>query len=333
MINTKGSEKAGILLKDALRQNNNEQMGLDLRDINSGSKEQKIKRIAVQFEEMMINTLLKEAFKESGDKDQEEGALGALTGGNKTYKDIRTMFLSQFVADSGGLGYRAQIEEQLRLNYFRDDENVFESIPKDKNNSPLPLNTVKTLNGIPLVLPNAQAPAPPPTSPDTITPPPSTETAAPPAAQTQPPQPPKTPTGPFETVAPVSATVSSGYGWRKDPIDGKTRFHAGMDFAVPPHTPVKSFMQGEVTYSGWQKGYGRIIEVTHPNGYVTRYGHNAQLMVNKGDRVEAGKIIALSGSSGRSTGPHLHFEIRKGNFSLDPARIINHTGGEFLARK
>jgi murein DD-endopeptidase MepM/ murein hydrolase activator NlpD len=82
-------------------------------------------------------------------------------------------------------------------------------------------------------------------------------------------------------------------------------------------------MEGEVTFSGWEKGYGNMVEIKHPNGMISRYGHNAELKVKEGDYVDSGAVIALSGSSGRSTGPHLHFELRKGEFSLNPVKMID----------
>ena len=81
-------------------------------------------------------------------------------------------------------------------------------------------------------------------------------------------------------------------------------------------------MDGEVIFSGWKKGYGNLIEIKHPDGYVSKYGHNEKLLVKKGDKVTSGNTISLSGSSGRSTGPHLHFEVSKNNIAIDPAKIL-----------
>lgn len=289
MIDLKGSENINQLLAKTVRDTGVENMGIDLRDIGgSGTKEEKVKRIAMQFEEMLVNTLLKEAFKE--EKTDEESELMALSSGS--YKDIRMMFLSQYIADNGGLGYRQVIEEQI-LDRYRQNETTAKK-GDGESASPLPLSTVRTVPTLPTLRKGEPEPG--------------------------------------NTADPVTAPVSSDYGWRKDPIDGKTRFHAGIDFEVPPHTPVKSFMDGEVTYSGWEKGYGYLVEIEHPDGYTTRYGHNAKLMVKEGDRVKAGDIISLSGSTGRSTGPHLHFEVRKGEFSLDPAKFMGPENREMLAK-
>lgn len=288
------------LLTQVVKNNDVENLGLDIRSIQSGKGDKKaqFKRLAVQFEEMLINTLLKEAFKEHKDDDDEGGM--PLMAGSGTYKDLRTMYLSQYFADNGGLGYSKIIEEQLTQKYNELQGGDGEKSEK-KEQEPFSLDTVKTVPA--RIYPAGKKLQESPTPPDDA---------------------------PLKVSDPVSGPVSSNYGWRKDPIDGRSRFHAGIDFEVPPHTPVKSFMEGTVTFSGWQKGYGYLVEVQHPNGMTTRYGHNAELTVKEGDHVESGATIALSGSSGRSTGPHLHFEVRKGDFSLDPRRFLQK---EYLARK
>jgi murein DD-endopeptidase MepM/ murein hydrolase activator NlpD len=297
MISLKGPQDVKQLISGTIRDSGIENTGIDLRGIGTGSKEQNIKRIALQFEEMLINTLLKEAFKDDEKDDDNEDELPLSSG---SYKDIRTMFLSQYIADSGGLGYREVIENQLSESLAGTTTEKKETAADP---TPLPLSTVRTVTGVPH-FPNASAVrknAPAPGVPGT-------------------------------TASPVEGPVSSNYGWRKDPIDGQTRFHSGIDFDVPAHTPVKSFMDGEVTYSGWEKGYGYLVEVTHPGGYTTRYGHNSKLNVKEGDSVSAGDVIALSGSTGRSTGPHLHFEVRKGEFSLNPEKFLEPFNGEMLAK-
>ena len=110
---------------------------------------------------------------------------------------------------------------------------------------------------------------------------------------------------------PVSGTITSRYGWRHDPIDGSLRHHNGVDIAVPAGTPVRSIAPGRVAFSGQRGGYGNLVVIEHDNGMVSLYGHNSLLLVTAGETVDAHKTIALSGSTGRSTGPHLHFELWK----------------------
>ncbi|HXG51809.1 MAG TPA: peptidoglycan DD-metalloendopeptidase family protein [candidate division Zixibacteria bacterium] len=131
------------------------------------------------------------------------------------------------------------------------------------------------------------------------------------AVRTEPPQ------------APLSGTVSSPFGWRADPLDGKTRLHHGVDIAAPAGTPVRAAAGGKVTFSGRLAGYGNVVEVDHGGGLVTRYGHNAENLVVAGDRVRAGEAIALVGSSGRATGPHLHFEVRRNGAPVDPRDLLD----------
>ena len=115
--------------------------------------------------------------------------------------------------------------------------------------------------------------------------------------------------------------VSSGYGMRFHPVNGVMAAHTGIDFAAPTGTPVRSVGDGVVDFAGWRGGYGNYIVVTHRNGQATAYGHLSRINVKKGQRVEQGMNIGAVGSTGVSTGPHLHFEfIEKGAFK-DPAII------------
>jgi murein DD-endopeptidase MepM/ murein hydrolase activator NlpD len=107
-------------------------------------------------------------------------------------------------------------------------------------------------------------------------------------------------------------TVTSGKGWRPDPFgSGRTVWHNGYDIAVPVGTPVYPTQDGTVYFAGPYKGYGNLVAVLHGKGFLTLYGHNSELRVKTGDIVDSGTVIALSGNSGRSTGPHVHYEIRQ----------------------
>ena len=111
-----------------------------------------------------------------------------------------------------------------------------------------------------------------------------------------------------EAIFPVNGTITSGVGIRVDPIDGQLRHHNGIDIAVPEGTPVRSVAAGVVVYAGLRSGYGLTVLVEHDNGMITLCGHNSKLMVAQGETVKKGDTIALAGSTGRSTGPHVHFE-------------------------
>jgi murein DD-endopeptidase MepM/ murein hydrolase activator NlpD len=119
---------------------------------------------------------------------------------------------------------------------------------------------------------------------------------------------------------PLSGTIriSSGYGNRKDPFSGGRAFHAGLDMPQPSGTTVLAAGAGTVTFAGTKSGYGNVVEIDHGGGIVTRYAHLSSFLVEAGQVVQTGAPIAKVGSTGRSTGPHLHFEVRRNDKTLDP---------------
>ncbi len=117
--------------------------------------------------------------------------------------------------------------------------------------------------------------------------------------------------------------LSSKYGYRIDPFTGKRSWHAGVDFAGKYGSDVISVASGIVSYSGYKGSFGQLIEISHSNGYVTRYAHNSENLVSVGDVVERGDVIAKMGSSGRSTGSHVHFEVLHEGKVLNPKKYID----------
>ena len=116
--------------------------------------------------------------------------------------------------------------------------------------------------------------------------------------------------------------ISSYYGTRTNPFTGKLQFHKGMDFAAKSGSDVLAVAGGVVTWSGKRYGYGNLVEINHGNGYVTRYGHNSKNLVQVGDTVKKGQVISLMGSTGRSTGPHVHFEVIKNGRQINPQKFV-----------
>ena len=116
--------------------------------------------------------------------------------------------------------------------------------------------------------------------------------------------------------------TSSYYGKRTDPFTGKLAMHKGMDFAGKEGSEIVAVASGVVTWAGDRYGYGHLVEINHGNGYTTRYGHNAKLLVEVGDSVEKGQAISQMGSTGRSTGPHVHFEVLKNDRQVNPAKFV-----------
>jgi murein DD-endopeptidase MepM/ murein hydrolase activator NlpD len=124
-------------------------------------------------------------------------------------------------------------------------------------------------------------------------------------------------------IWPVQGKISSYYGWRDHPVYKERIFHTGIDIAVPYGTPVYAAAAGVVEFSAWSEGYGNLVIIRHRDNSQTYYGHNLKLLVKEGDQVKQGKVIAFSGNSGVSTGPHLHFEIRIDNRHADPLKYLN----------
>jgi murein DD-endopeptidase MepM/ murein hydrolase activator NlpD len=116
--------------------------------------------------------------------------------------------------------------------------------------------------------------------------------------------------------------ISSGFGARVDPFTGGEEFHEGIDFAAPMGTPIRAVAAGIVTWAGPRGGYGNMVQIDHGNGYSTRYGHAEKVLVHVGETVQRGDVIALVGDTGRSTGPHVHFEVLKGGHEVNPAHFI-----------
>ena len=116
--------------------------------------------------------------------------------------------------------------------------------------------------------------------------------------------------------------LSSKYGKRNDPFTGKQDFHKGLDFAGKKGSEVIAVGDGVVSWAGKRTGYGNLIEVNHGNGYSTRYGHNQRHLVDVGEKVKKGQQIALMGSTGRSTGPHVHFEVLHNGKTVNPSKYI-----------
>jgi murein DD-endopeptidase MepM/ murein hydrolase activator NlpD len=118
--------------------------------------------------------------------------------------------------------------------------------------------------------------------------------------------------------------ISSYFGERMDPFNGEQAMHKGVDFATDAGADVLAVASGIVTWSGPREGYGYLIEINHGNGYTTRYAHNAETLVAVGDTVQRGQAVAVVGSTGRSTGPHVHFEVLRDGTQIDPMVYVGH---------
>lgn len=124
-------------------------------------------------------------------------------------------------------------------------------------------------------------------------------------------------------IWPVEGLLTSLYGTREDAMGGGfAQFHAGIDISVPTGTPVRAAQEGIVVFAGHSGAYGKVVKLEHRNGFATLYAHNSRILVHVGQLVKGGQIISLSGSTGRSTGPHLHFEVHQDGWPEDPLQHL-----------
>lgn len=128
------------------------------------------------------------------------------------------------------------------------------------------------------------------------------------------------------TTRPSDGFVTSGFGYRMHPVLGGRAHHNGIDFDANTGDPVRSAGNGLVKYAGWKNGFGNVVEIDHQNGYVTVYAHNSAFTVKEGDVVRAGQVVAKAGSTGRSTGPHVHFEVHKDGRAVNPRAFLDASG-------
>lgn len=124
------------------------------------------------------------------------------------------------------------------------------------------------------------------------------------------------------TIKPAQGWYTSRFGFRIDPFTGRTEYHSGVDIAAAPGTPVHAPADGVVSYVGYEPGYGRIVSIDHGYGVITRYGHNSRIYVEMGQRIARGDMVSAVGSTGRSSGPHVHYEVRVEGVPVNPLNYI-----------
>jgi murein DD-endopeptidase MepM/ murein hydrolase activator NlpD len=120
----------------------------------------------------------------------------------------------------------------------------------------------------------------------------------------------------------ASGWISSGFGERTDPFTGKRAQHQGLDFAGTRGSDILGVASGVVTWAGQKQGFGKLLEIDHGNGYMTRYAHNEELLVRAGDEIAAGQVIAHMGSTGRASSPHVHFEVLYRGEPVNPYKFV-----------
>jgi murein DD-endopeptidase MepM/ murein hydrolase activator NlpD len=135
------------------------------------------------------------------------------------------------------------------------------------------------------------------------------------------------------SVWPVHGVITSGFGWRSAPFGPGNELHAGIDIAVAGGVPVVATADGQVLQSGLAGGYGNLVQIDHRNGISTLYGHNSQLAVSVGQTVKKGQVISYAGSTGQSTGPHVHYEVRENGNAIDPWKYLVFHNNALTAQK
>lgn len=124
------------------------------------------------------------------------------------------------------------------------------------------------------------------------------------------------------SIIPLQGWFMSGFGYRIDPFTGRVKMHEGLDIAAPPGTPIIAPADGTVKFAGERRGFGLTLEINHGYGYTTLYGHCQRIALEKGEKVKRGDVIAYVGSTGKSTGPHLHYEVRVSQIAVNPIHYI-----------
>jgi murein DD-endopeptidase MepM/ murein hydrolase activator NlpD len=128
------------------------------------------------------------------------------------------------------------------------------------------------------------------------------------------------------SIMPVQGWFSHGFGWRKDPMTGKRQFHRGIDIVADSGTPIRAPADGVITRTARVADYGKMIDMSHGFGYSTRYGHMSEILVREGQKVRRGDVIGRIGSTGRSTGPHLHYEVFRDGRRVNPWKYLGQKG-------
>jgi murein DD-endopeptidase MepM/ murein hydrolase activator NlpD len=259
----------------------------------SAAARAKVKQLAQEFESLLMSQMLKEMRKSmlSEDEDQEPGF------GAANMTEMMDTALGAALSRAGGFGLADVMLRGLDRQF--------------------PVAAAQGAVGAPAVAPVAQdlsfALRVSPTERPVATSLPSA--AAVPVSATAPSP------GAAASVTAPDGRVSSAYGWRADPLNGQARFHKGTDIALAYGHEVQAAASGRVAFAGEQPGYGMTVVIDHGAGLETRYAHLSGYSVRVGDAVGSGQVVARSGNSGRSTGPHLHFEVLQGGRPVDPKSL------------
>lgn len=278
------------------------------------SRSAQIRDAAKQFEAFFLSYVLKQMQTDS----LESGLFGAGLG-KSTYTEMFTDELAKVMAEGRGIGLADQLTRQLEAGILPSkppdsEKHHLERTPLTTNREGVPsagLPQPAALDVRRAALDFADVPAADRTLGSSLRLP-----GLDPAAQID--------AADADTELPLEeGSITSDFGMRLDPFSGRRRFHRGIDIAAERGAPIKAAASGRVVFSGRQGGYGNTVVIEHANGYKTQYAHADSFSVRAGEYVEAGQIVGTVGSTGRSTGPHLHFEVTRNGEHLNPGEIFS----------
>ncbi len=259
----------------------------------SGRDDQAARQAAVQFEAVLLNQLTA-ALNPASDVTggDDEDSLFSSTG-SEMYRQMFSEQMAKVMAENGGIGLAETIMRQLRARSAAQPAGIDRAIAAARSVRSGTSGSASVRSAL-VILPVA-------------------------------------PSAPVAIHSPLDGRITSTFGSRRDPINGHHRVHQGVDIAAPQGTPIGAAAAGTVVFAGRRGGYGKTVMIEQADGRQTRYAHADHLLVKAGDQVVAGQVIATVGSTGHSTGPHLHFEIRENGQPVNPLTTI--TKDFMLARR
>ncbi|HET6976323.1 MAG TPA: peptidoglycan DD-metalloendopeptidase family protein [Pyrinomonadaceae bacterium] len=281
-------------------------------DRAAANAEAAIRKVAVQFEALLLSQLTQSL------NGSEEDGLFSSGGGMGLSRQLFSEQLATTMAESGGVGLADMILKQF-TDRAAKKSNVLKSVtaasePAANSAAPTPVDVNLAAHATRprrvFSVANDEAAAPEPVQTATI--PTSLRMKERPGHAAK----------EVDLHLPVNGPIRSVFGMRRDPINGRIRLHKGVDIAARRGTPIEAAAEGQVVFAGRNRGYGNMVMIEHSDGRQTLYAHAERLFVKPGDRVAAGQTIAAVGSTGHSTGPHLHFEIREGKTAVNPLKSL-----------
>jgi murein DD-endopeptidase MepM/ murein hydrolase activator NlpD len=258
---------------------------------------ERLVKMAQEFEGMLLLQMVRQMRQSMLAEGEEEDDLGL---GKATMTDTFDVEFANYLAKQGGIGLSKTIEQQFeKAEKSKADAAALKELGPQQP-AAKPLEAAPKSIGLPttpsFAAPSFAAPR---------------QTVEPSSEQDQ------------ALVMPLESDASSAFGWRADPFRGRRKFHNGVDLRAAYGTEVPTAAPGKVTFAGERGGYGLLVVVEHPNGVETRYAHLSSAAVQPGDSVAAGQTIGRVGSSGRSTGPHLHFEVLLDGKRVNPEQFAS----------